>query len=212
MVLGKLALKKLKNEKGFAVQDLLIAMFVLVLFLGIITAVYVNFSNTSYEIKLASKATEIMTGILDEYERAYYDDIQIGKVNKSSIKEKKVEFRPIVNVTSNSDTEKKISIKVEYTWKGNTEAVENTIIKRKETIKPQNSPNLGALYNVIPIKFVYDDMQNLTGHWERTNENDTEWYNDQEGKFAVAVSGKITWKKDSNGEDNILDGLATRIR
>ena len=210
MVLGKLALKKLKNEKGFAVQDLLIAMFVLVLFLGIITAVYVNFSNTSYEIKLASRATEIMTAILDKYERAYYDDVEDIEIEEES--DSKVKFTPTVSITDNSDTEKKISIKVEYEWKGKKEAVENTIIKRKETIKPQNSPNLGALYNVIPIKFVYDDMKNLTGHWERTNENDTEWYNYQEGKFAVAVSGKITWKKDSNGEDNILDGLATRIR
>lgn len=68
-------LKKCKSEFGFTGQDLIVAMFILVLFLGIMTGVYVNLSNTSYEIKLTSRATEISTNVMEYFDGIYYDEI-----------------------------------------------------------------------------------------------------------------------------------------
>lgn len=195
----------LRTENGFAVQDLLVAMFILVFFLGLITAIYVNFSNTSYEIKLAADATEIMTKCLDYYDNLYYDEINTtsGYIDKDSelfpenLKEGiDNKFNIKVNIEANEDDKKTITVKVEYTLKDDISRIENSIVKYKENIKPQNSPDLTS-YNLTPIKYVYDDSQTFEGHWEKTDSSDRDWYNYENGRYAVAVSGDgIIWSED----------------
>lgn len=201
----KKAFKNFKNENGFTGQELLISMFILVLFLGIMTTVYVNLSNTSYEIKLAAKATEILTTKLETYEEMYYDQINTG--TEDSIIENK--YTILTDVEANEE-EKTIKVSVSYDWKGDTHRIKNSMVKYKENIKPQNSPELKPEYNLTPVKYVYDNTESLEGHWEKTDATDTDWYNYENNRWAVAVEG-ATFKKDENGNDMIILSTCTNV-
>ncbi|MBR3153333.1 MAG: hypothetical protein IKF52_07105 [Clostridia bacterium] len=185
--------RKVRSEYGFTGQDLIIAMFILVLFLGLMTGVYVNLSNTSYEIKLTADATEINTNILEYYDGIYYDEV-------STFAEKKVnssdyglswddKYDVYVSVTENQEKNKKdIKVKVNFDWKDETHNIENSMTKEKEPIKPANSPVFDDI-SLTPIKYVYDDASSLDGHFVKTEKTDNEWYDYGNKKLAVAVSG-----------------------
>ncbi|MBR3133011.1 MAG: hypothetical protein IKG42_02910 [Clostridia bacterium] len=185
---------KVRSEYGFTGQDLIIAMFILVLFLGLMTGVYVNLSNTSYEIKLTADATEIGTNILEFYDSEYYDEIntssktEVLASNYSGISWND-KYDVYVSVTENQEKNKKeISVSVEFEFKDETHRIENSMIKEKEPIRPTNSPDMSNI-SVTPIKFVYDDASELYGHFFKTQKTDNEWYNYENKKLAVAVSG-----------------------
>ena len=101
-------LSSCKSEYGFTGQDLLIAMFILVLFLGLMTGVYVNLSNTSYEIKYSTDATEITTNVLEYFSDFYYDELTVMEVGVDYLGSTDLEDGTIVEATvfANSDDNK----------------------------------------------------------------------------------------------------------
>ena len=67
----------IKNEKGFTLIDIIIALIVILLFMSIISVLFFNITKSSKEIERESQATYIATNILESYKAKKYDDITI---------------------------------------------------------------------------------------------------------------------------------------
>ena len=210
-----------KSEYGFTGQDLLVAMFILILFLGLLTGVYVNLSNTSYEIKLTARATEIITDFIEYVDELYYNQVDeegnieidewayiddFNAVNDQypdSVPNNRIrnEFKDIDEgfilsyiITADDNNKKEIKVRVEFDWKNDTHVIENSFVKERELVKPQNSPDLSNV-NYQPVKCVYNDS---ISDWEfvRTSNNDSNWYNYENHRWAVAVDSNATFDND----------------
>lgn len=69
-------LKKLtKDEKGFTGQDILVAIFIVTLFLSLISGIFINLSKTSKEIRYTSHITESFTKISEKIDKMTYDEV-----------------------------------------------------------------------------------------------------------------------------------------
>ncbi|MBO4293061.1 MAG: hypothetical protein J5881_01550 [Clostridia bacterium] len=70
-------MKFLKNENGFTLIDIIIALIIILLFMSIISVLFFNITKSSKEIERESQATYIATNILESYKAKKYDDIPI---------------------------------------------------------------------------------------------------------------------------------------
>lgn len=68
--------QKIKQNNGFTGQDILIALFILMLFLSAFTTIMVNLSSTSKEIEDVKKITEKITQIADKIDALEFDAIE----------------------------------------------------------------------------------------------------------------------------------------
>lgn len=194
-----------KTEKGFAAQDILVAMFVLVLFLGVMTAVYVNLSNTSYEIKKMTEATKVSTAYMEYLDKLYFYDIDSSKTSLYINAVSHNGFTPEITVTDREDGVKSVEVTINYEWKGESYSISNSILKFREMINPQNSPNFDNC-SYTPIKYVYSDSSSLNGYFVKTTADDSDWYNYDNNLWAVAVSNP-TFITNSDGEE-VLDSYS----
>ena len=67
---------KLKENTGFTGQDILIAIFITMLFLSFITTMIINLSNTNYEIEKTRQVTELLSKIADKIDQMGYDELE----------------------------------------------------------------------------------------------------------------------------------------
>ena len=70
--------KKIKSNKGFTIQDIIVAMTVLVLFTGIIGGSIVAIYKVQAETKLSSSATLYAIQIIENIDKISYDDVKDG--------------------------------------------------------------------------------------------------------------------------------------
>ena len=76
--------QKIKQNNGFTGQDILIALFILMLFLSAFTTIMVNLSSTSKEIDDVKKITEKITKIADKVDAMKIEEIE-NKVEDEEI-------------------------------------------------------------------------------------------------------------------------------
>ena len=67
--------KKLKEEKGFAAQDGLIAVLIIALFTGVIATISYNIYLAKSSAKRISKATSYIVDVFEYIDKIYYDDV-----------------------------------------------------------------------------------------------------------------------------------------
>lgn len=67
---------KLKSNKGFTMQDLIIACFVIIAFVGIITTLLYNVYKQKVEIELMSKMTIYSIEILEDIDKISYEEFK----------------------------------------------------------------------------------------------------------------------------------------
>lgn len=70
-------MKFIKNEKGFTLIDIIVALIIILLFMSVISVLFFNITKTSKEIERESQATYIATNIMESYKSKKYDDIPI---------------------------------------------------------------------------------------------------------------------------------------
>lgn len=68
--------KIVKSEKGFTMQDLLIACFIITLFVGIITTMMSSTFKVNAKTKLTSQMTLYAVQILEDIDKISYEDVQ----------------------------------------------------------------------------------------------------------------------------------------
>ena len=144
--------KKLKNEKGITGQDLIIAIFILMMFLVLIFSVYANIKSLSYEIRMNARAADTASKIAEKLYTLEYDDPLFcttestysktltteelrndygvtglnSKIYQVNFKINKLKFD---TDETNYDLTKEIIIQVKYDLKGDFENADATEIK-----------------------------------------------------------------------------------
>ena len=68
-------IKKIKEQKGFAASDGLIAVLIIVLFSGLIATISYNIYLSNSSIKRMSKANEYIVDMFEYIDKSYYDDV-----------------------------------------------------------------------------------------------------------------------------------------
>lgn len=74
----KILIEKIKLNKGFTMQDVIVAMMVLILFSGIIAGSFVTIYKIQAETKLSSLATLYAIQILENIDKIAYDEVTTG--------------------------------------------------------------------------------------------------------------------------------------
>lgn len=72
-------MKFFKNEKGFTLIDITVALIIILLFMSIISVLFFNLTKNSKGVERESEATYIATNILEAYKAQNYSDIAIGE-------------------------------------------------------------------------------------------------------------------------------------
>ena len=68
--------KKLrKEENGFTGQDILIAVFMVTIFLSLLGGIFINLSKTSKEIRQIASITDSFTKIAEKVDSMTYDEV-----------------------------------------------------------------------------------------------------------------------------------------
>ncbi len=126
--------EKIKKNNGFTGQDILIAIFIILIFLSLFTTITINLSNISSEISRVKRMTEVLTKVADKVDAIDYKDIEPTDTEKditqlgacSDIKlYKDMTIKYTVEETSTNT--KKIKIKATYK---NVQPVDITIGKQ----------------------------------------------------------------------------------
>jgi len=71
---------KLRDQKGFAASDALIAVLIIVLFSGLIATISYNIYISNSSIKRMSKATNYIVDVFEYIEQVSYDDVTKEKI------------------------------------------------------------------------------------------------------------------------------------
>ena len=132
--------KKLKSQKGFTMQDLIIACLILTLFVGLIGTLMYNSYYNNLRAQLSANMTIYSVKILEDIDKISYEDVQTK--TGSDYKEQfnipagySVELS-ISNygegVGNVEDVIKIIKLKISYTFQGKTEDFVVQKLKIKE--------------------------------------------------------------------------------
>ncbi len=144
----KIFFKKVKNEKGIAGQDLIIAIFILAMFLTFLLTVYGSIRKLSYDIRMNERAANAASKIAQKINSLEYDDEFFSKSYENISQDDLSKIFNItdlspkiyrVNITINNlqrendnseyDLTKEVYIQVKYNLKGNFEKADATEIK-----------------------------------------------------------------------------------
>ena len=138
----RLLSKKVKENKGFTGQDILIAIFLTIAFISLISAMMINLSNTTYEIEKTRQITDVLTKMADQVDKMSFDSFANTKEAKpiSEISQlANYEIPENVNITYKVSTEgntplktKSITLIAEYSNKIASNKVDLTLKKQKE--------------------------------------------------------------------------------
>lgn len=142
--LGDKMKNKLKNRissnKGFTMQDLLIACFIIIAFVGIISSLMYTVYKTNIKARLMSQMTVYSVKILENIDKISYEEVQTKTAqeykNEFSIPDGFDVQIQISNYAENSnasnDVIKIINLKLSYRFGNETEEFAVTKLKIKE--------------------------------------------------------------------------------
>lgn len=212
-----------KKENGITGQDLIIAIFILTMFLTFLLTVYSNIKNLSYEIRMNAHAQEAASKIAEKLNLLEYDD-EFFSSNHENIKIEELRdeygitgLNPEVyqvNIRTKNvkleqeeldyDFTKEVQIQVKYNLKGKFEkadASEIKLIKNREFVRIEDE--IENLQEYTPIVAVTSN-QNSEIEVGNTLEN----LMDSRKNFKITDKENENWKNYSYFDD-ILCCVAT---
>lgn len=185
-----------KNQKGIAATDSIIAVLIIILFTGIIMTLSYNIYLTSTLITRNSQASEYAIKIFEETEKVYYDDLTQEYVD-NYINTLSISTGYIVNVTietyDNLETEeqeedvvKVITLEITYKLANKDKVLQMTKIKKRENLITPNMPKIEYLEVLeteqkLPIIYIDENKCKIT------TQTNTTWYNYDNGNWATIL-------------------------
>lgn len=188
----------IKNQKGIAATDGIIAVLIIMLFSSIIMVISYNIYLTSAFIKRNSQSTEYIVKIFEESEKLYYDDVTTQSLtaykeslnissgyNISIIVEK---YEDEETPEQEEDVLKIITIEITYKVANKEKEVKMTKLKTRENVITPNQPGSENLinkpegkteYNIVPIKYIN------ASECKVVSKESTSWYNYENGEWAT---------------------------
>ena len=128
-------IKKLKSNKGFTMQDVIIGMVILTIFAGTIAGSYLAIYKIQAQTQMTAVASLYGIQILENIDRIAYEDVKNGMednykqaYNISDKMDLKIEVSPY----GTEDTLKMIRLTLTYEIAGNTEELVLENLKVKE--------------------------------------------------------------------------------
>lgn len=127
--------KKIKSNKGFTIQDIIVAMTVLVLFTGIIGGSIVAIYKVQAETKLSSSATLYAIQIIENIDKISYDDVKDGDLRTWRTDYGIPDIMNLdldVSAYNENDTIKIVKLTISYEFSGKTQTLVLEKLKVKE--------------------------------------------------------------------------------
>lgn len=200
-------LKKVKSEKGLTGADVAVAISIIILTIGVVTAIYINTTNKSKESIRYSAGTRIATQIVENIQAMTYDELVYRCSNSaySSVSADKDGNIFGVNVptgysatvsapkiTSNAiDTIRDITVDVSYTISNTTKTITLYTTKEKELLEQTNKPNLNLIDDYSDSN--YYAVKYINGSYIITATSDSEWYNYDIGYYALLLKSSTSY-------------------
>lgn len=127
--------KKLKSNKGFTMQDVIIGMVILTVFAGTIAGSYLAIYKIQAETQMTAVASLYGIQILENIDRKAYEDVKNGMENtyrQDYDISDKVGLKIEVSPYDTEDTLKMVKLTLTYEIAGNTEELVLEKLKVKE--------------------------------------------------------------------------------
>lgn len=128
-----------KSENGFTLTDLAIAIFVIMIFTGLIGTIFYRITEVKLSTQLSAEATVYAIQILEDIDRRDYEQVQNGMENNyKSIFQIPEGYELSLNVSdtnstsSNGQPVKRVELRIKYTFKGRDEELVITRLKVRE--------------------------------------------------------------------------------
>ena len=148
----KMLLKKIKENKGFTGQDILIAIFLTITFMSIISAIMIKLSNTTYEIEKTRQITYALTQLADKVDQMSFDTFEntdeekpISEMQGLSNYENPQNIDITYKVSTEDNTHvqvKNITLIAQYSNKFASNKVNLTLKKQKSINDTKATPDL----------------------------------------------------------------------
>ncbi len=131
---------KMKKEKGYVGVDIVISVIVLFIFVSFIATLSYRVNSSSKEVELKSKATEIAIAEIELIKNKTWNDIttedttyrETTEIEQGYYRTIIVEDYHDIDSTKRIDIVKKITVQIQYMFKGEQESVELSTIIAKE--------------------------------------------------------------------------------
>ncbi len=131
--------KMLKSNQGFTMQDLVVAILILMLFVGTIGSVYLAVYEVQIDTKLDSVATLFAVQIVEYIDKISYDEVENGMEeevrqefsipNSFGIQIQVSNYEPEAN---SQDIIKEVKVTITYTFNENDRNITINRLKIKE--------------------------------------------------------------------------------
>lgn len=133
-------MKKIKSENGFTMEDLMIALVIIMIFVGVITTTMYTVYKLNIETNLTSQMTSYAVQILEDIDKISYEEVNSDLAStyneKFSIPSS---FKIDIQVSNYGegtenikDIMKIVNLKISYTLQGNEEQFSVQRLKIKE--------------------------------------------------------------------------------
>lgn len=142
-----------KNENGFVGADIIIGFGILMLFIALITTIYINSNQTAMLIQRNARASEIITNIFEKIDLCYYDEVPLcdNVILKCEQEEDSSEKKLIANTT---DEEAKL--KLENIFSELNIPNGYTVNLSIKNYKPDNESNVVDLVKNVEVTVNYN--------------------------------------------------------
>lgn len=215
-------MKKVKLNKGFTQVDIIVSVFILMLFSSLIAALFYNSYNSSISNKRHAEATTYLTRILESIELINYDNLDgevinvinnidseklsgtfvengIPQVDLTTPYKAEVEIVNYNEMPGNEDKKdlvKQINITIIYKTRNN---------KPEENISAKRLKSKEAIYEdsleIIPN--IYEGMIPISSETQLTNKFASNWFNYADKKVAKVMLGDANYNLDTGEITNI---------
>ncbi len=133
-------MKKIKSEKGFTMEDLTVAVIIIITFVGIITSLMYSVKKLNIETDLTAQMTSYAVQIIEDIDKISYEEVneELAKTynEKFSIpKAFKIDLKVSKygeGMENMKDLIKIVDLKISYTFKGNEQKFTVQKLKIKE--------------------------------------------------------------------------------
>lgn len=216
----KKLLKIIKQKKGITGADIAAAVTVIVLTVGIVTAIYVNAINKSKDNMRYANAVRIATNIIENIQRKPYEYLTAmckgdtgeytvtGSSTSSNNKifDTKVPngFSVTVSAKKSSvsefpvDVARDVTVSVKYRANSTYKTISLKTVKEKELMDMTNPPDFSLLpdYNPSNTSKFYYPVSGTSSDYKITTTSDVNWYDYEDGNYAIVYES-------SNGSESI---------
>ena len=201
-------MKKIKNffkiirgKKGLTGADVAAAITMIVLTVGIVTAIYVNTINKSKDNVRYSNAVRMATNIIENIQRKPFEYLTAicnttdssKTVSTGQIFDTKVPNGFSVTITAKKtaddvDIARDVIVNVKYRANSSYKTITLNTVKQKELMDMTNPPDFSLIPGYKPLdtkNFYYPVKKGDGGKTVVTSTDDINWYDYEDGNYAL---------------------------